>query len=39
MLVYILPFTQAPIPGCLDGTIIDSRIILVSMRYCGYVGV
>ena len=24
-------FTQAPIPVCLDGTIIDSRTILVTM--------
>ena len=32
-------FTQAPIRVCLDGTIIDSRtIILVTMYYyCGYV--
>ena len=27
ILVYILLFTQAPIPVCLDGTIIDSRTI------------
>ena len=40
ILVYILLFTQAPIPVCLDGTIIDSRTILVTnMYYCGYVGV
>ena len=32
-------FTQAPTPVCLDGTIIDSRTILVTMYYCGYVGV
>ena len=34
-------FTQAPIPVSLDGTIIDSRTILVTtgMYYCGYVGV
>ena len=32
-------FTQAPIRVCLDGTIIDSRTILVTMYYCGYVGV
>ena len=32
-------FTQAPIPVCLDGTIIDSRAILVTMYYCGYVEV
>ena len=33
-------FTQAPIPVCIDGTIIDSRTILVTinMYYCGYVG-
>ena len=37
--VYILPFTQGPIPVCLDGTIIDSSTILVTMYYCGYVGV
>ena len=37
--VYILLFTQTPIPGCLDGTIIDSRIIPVTLYYCGYVGV
>ena len=40
ILVYILLLTQAPIPGCLDGTNIDSRIILLTMYYyCGYVGV
>ena len=39
VLVYILPFTQGPIPVCLDGTIIDSSTILVTMYYCGYVGV
>ena len=40
ILAYIFLFTQTPIPGCLDGTIIDnSRIILVTMYYCGYVGV
>ena len=32
-------FTQAPIRVCLDGTVIDSRTILVTMYYCGYVGV
>ena len=37
--VYILLFTQTPIPGGLDGTIIDSRIIPVTLYYCGYVGV
>ena len=31
--------TEAPIRVCLDGTIIDSRTILVTMYYCGYVGV
>ena len=31
-------FTQAPIRVCLDGTIIDSRTIFVTMYYCGYVG-
>ena len=31
ILVYILLFTQAPILVCLDGTIIDSRTILVTM--------
>ena len=31
--------TQAPIRVCLDGTIIDSRTILVTMYYCGYVEV
>ena len=25
ILVYILPFTQGPIPVCLDGTTIDSK--------------
>ena len=38
LLVYNLLFTQAPIiPVCLDGTIIDSSTILVTMYYCGYV--
>ena len=38
--MYILLFTQAPIPVCLDGTIIDSSTILVTMYYyCGYDGV
>ena len=32
-------FTQAPIRVCLHGTNIDSRTILVTMYYCGYVGV
>ena len=33
-------FTQAPIRVYLDGTItIDSRTILGTMYYCGYVGV
>ena len=31
ILMYILLFTQAPIPVCLDGTIIDSSTILVTM--------
>ena len=39
ILVYILLFTQAPIPVCLDGAIIDSSTILITMYYCGYVGV
>ena len=39
ILMYILLFAQAPIPVCLDGTIIDSSTILVTMYYCGYVGV
>ena len=38
-LVYILLFTQAPIPVCLNSTIIDSSTILVTMYYCGHVGV
>ena len=38
-LMYILLFTQARILVCLDGTIIDSSTILVTMYYCGYVGV
>ena len=37
ILVYNLLFTQAPIPVCLDGTIIDSSTILVTTYYCGYV--
>ena len=41
ILVYKLLFAQAPIPVCLDGTIIraiiDSSTILVTMYYCGYV--
>ena len=37
ILVYKLLFTQAPIPVCLDGTIIDISAILVTMYYCGYV--
>ena len=28
-------FTQAPIRGCLHGTNIDNRTILVTMYYCG----
>ena len=39
ILIYILLFTQAPIPVCLDGTIIESSTILVTMYYFGYVGV
>ena len=35
----LLLFTQAPIPVCLDGTTIDSSTLLVTMFYCGYVGV
>ena len=31
ILVYILLFTQAPIPVCLDGTIIDSRTIRLGI--------
>ena len=34
LIVYILLFTQALNPVCLDGTIIDSRTILVTMYYC-----
>ena len=37
ILVYNLLFTRAPIPVCLDGAIIDSSTILVTMYYCGYV--
>ena len=33
ILVYKLLFTQAPIPVCLDGTIIDISTILVTMYY------
>ena len=33
ILMYILLFTQAPIPVCLDGTIIDSSTILVTMYW------
>ena len=39
VLMHILLFNQAHIPVCLDGTIIDSSTILVTMYYCGYVGV
>ena len=35
----VVLITQAPIRVCRDGTIIDSRTILVTMYYCGYVGV
>ena len=43
ILMYNLLFTQAPIPVCLDGTIIDSCTILVTMYYilclcCGMIG-
>ena len=34
ILVYNLLFTQAPIPVCLDGTIIDSSTILVTTLVC-----
>ena len=37
--VHKLLFTQVPTPVCLDGTIIDISTILVTMYYCGYVGV
>ena len=30
-----VPFAQAPIRVCLDGTNIDSRTKLVTMYYCG----
>ena len=33
ILVYILPFAQAPIPVCIDGSSIDSCTILVTMYY------
>ena len=39
MLVYILLFTLAPIHGCLNGTIIDSRAILelcITVIMLGY---
>ena len=39
ILVYIWLFTQAFISVCLDGTVIGSRTILVTVYYCGYVGV
>ena len=32
--MYILLLSQAPIHVCLDGTIIDSSTILVTMYYC-----
>ena len=35
----ILLLPKAPIHVCLDGTITDSSTILVTMYYCGYVGV
>ena len=31
--MYILLFTQAPIPVCLEGTIIESSTILVTTWY------
>ena len=36
---HFMAFKQVPrcIPVCLDGTIIDSSTILVTMYYCGYV--
>ena len=37
ILVYILLFTQAPIPVWLDGTFTGISTILVTMYYCGYV--
>ena len=37
-LPYILLLTQAPILVWFDGTIIDISTILVTMYYCGYVG-
>ena len=33
ILMYILLFTQAPIPVCLDRTIIDSSTVLVTMYW------
>ena len=36
ILMYILLLSQAPIHVGLDGTIIDSSTILVTMFYCGY---
>ena len=39
ILMYILLFTQAPIPVCLDGTIIDSSTILdicITVVMLGY---
>ena len=39
ILVYILLFTQAPIPvWWLDDTVIDISTILVTMYYNGYMG-
>ena len=38
ILVYILLFYPSPY-SCMYGTIIDSSTILVTMYYCGYVGV
>ena len=39
ILMYILLLPQALVHVCLDGTIIDSSTILVTMYYCGYIGV
>ena len=30
---------EVDVPACVDGNIIDSSAILVTMYYCGYVGV
>ena len=39
ILMYILLLPQAHIHVRLDGTVIDSSTLLVTMYYCGYVGV